>query len=323
MQQGVAQRRAGQDQPALESFRQAQAISPSPRILAQIALAEQALGQWVDADHSLRTALADEADPWIGRNRGALETALNAIQNRLATVEITCNVPGAEIQINGRRRGTTPLSAPLRVEAGTANIELSLSGYYSLRRTLELTGSGSFRERFNLVEVPPATDPNANNNAVGNRVGPPPTVVYVPPPPASPRTIASTALLIGGAAMIAGGVGAHVYWQDRVDLYNADIEQDTNGTFTEGCFLSTSTYPRRADRCGAILSESWAGFGLAVTGYVLGAGALAAGVVLRLLPETPASVTATTARRRVPSASFACTPSLTPSLTGAQCHGTF
>src|SRR3982751_2270792 len=65
IRRGIELRRAGRDAEALEQFRQANQLAPSPRAAAQIGLAEQALGRWLDADGHLRAALAAPSDPWI------------------------------------------------------------------------------------------------------------------------------------------------------------------------------------------------------------------------------------------------------------------
>ena len=48
IKQGVELRAKGKDAEALVLFQKAYAATPSPRALAQIALAEQALGRWIE-----------------------------------------------------------------------------------------------------------------------------------------------------------------------------------------------------------------------------------------------------------------------------------
>jgi tetratricopeptide (TPR) repeat protein len=302
VQQGVAQRRAGQDQLALESFRRANELSPAPRTRAQIALAEQALGQWAEADRDLRAALSAGQDQWIQRNRGALEAALNAIAGRIATIEVLCATEGARLFVNGQETSGFPLTDPLRLAAGTIALEVRRDGYRTVRRAIDVEGGRSYRESFSLVPNALADDPEPDPTRGVDRTRRPPPVVEPPPPP-----VASTVLLGAGAGMLALGIVGHVYWQNRVSLYNSDVILRADGGFEEGCFLSTASYPRRSDRCSAILTESWAGFGLALTGYVLGAAGVGAGLYLRFArrPETAAPL------------ALSCAPTF--GLTGAQC----
>src|SRR5688572_26126191 len=83
IQRGIDLRRRGQDAEALESFRAANERRPTPRAMAQIGLAEQALGRWIDADLHLGEALSAGDDPWIVKNRGALEGARALVEKHL------------------------------------------------------------------------------------------------------------------------------------------------------------------------------------------------------------------------------------------------
>lgn len=320
VQQGVAQRRAGQDQLALESFRRAFAIVPAPRTQAQIALAEQALGQWADADRDLRAALGATSDDWIQRNRAPLEAALNSIASRMATLDIVCTNQGARLLVNGREVGAFPLRDPVRVETGTVALEVRLDGYRTVRRAIDVEGGRSYRESFTLIQTP--IDEPDDNSGADPRTR---TRVIVQPADA-PAPPLSWALLGGGVALAAGGVAGHVYWQNRVSLYNSNVIVRADGGYEPGCFLSTESYPTRSARCGAILSESWAGFGLAVAGYALGAAAFGAGLYVRFThrpareapppsaPNRGAAAASTTARN---TPAWTCAPTL--GVAGAQC----
>src|ERR1700755_329211 len=50
LHEGVSLRRQGRDEEALEVFRRAHAEAPTPRTSAQMALAAQAVGNWVEAE---------------------------------------------------------------------------------------------------------------------------------------------------------------------------------------------------------------------------------------------------------------------------------
>ncbi len=159
---GVQLRQAGNDDEALAEFRRADQLMPSPRTKAQIALAEQALGQWVAAERDLRAALSAADDPWIQRNRDALNAAMQQISSRLGSLEVRTATAGAELFINEERVGTLPLSAPVRVAVGTLTIEVRAPGHTSQRRTVEVTANARLREVFTLVVT---RDLNAGNGA--------------------------------------------------------------------------------------------------------------------------------------------------------------
>src|SRR5580692_7273665 len=105
VQQGVQLRREGHDVEALAVFARALAMDGTPRTRAQVALAEQALGFWLEAERDLSAALSAGEGPWFVQHREALNTALEAIRRRLATLSLEVNVEGAELWINGARAG--------------------------------------------------------------------------------------------------------------------------------------------------------------------------------------------------------------------------
>ncbi len=134
IQRGIQLRRQRDDAAALESFRQAYAANPTPRALAQIALAEQALGKWVDAERDLSQSMARD-DVWIRNNMPLLQRALDSIEQHLASLSVTTNVVGAEMWIDGVR--VTALPAPaVRVVAGSAVIEIRAPAYETVRRAI-------------------------------------------------------------------------------------------------------------------------------------------------------------------------------------------
>ena len=151
---GVTLREAGRDQEALERFEAAYRRSKEPRALAQIALAEQALGRWVAAEQHLTEALAS-SDPWIQARSRPLRRALAKIKSMLASLTVVIpGVDGATVVVNGQRRGTTPLPAAISVVAGRVVIEVSAEGYLPLTHRIELEPQTHARKRLPLVAQP-------------------------------------------------------------------------------------------------------------------------------------------------------------------------
>lgn len=157
--QGVTLRTQQRDAEALALFERANAMTPSPRALAQIALAEQALNRWVAAERHLREALASASDPWIARNAPALRSALGVIDSHLGRLEVRTNVPGAELWVSAVREGTLPLTAPLRVPVGSLPIEVRAAGYQPATRTVTITTGNITTETITLTQDPQVVGP--------------------------------------------------------------------------------------------------------------------------------------------------------------------
>ena len=138
IEQGITLREAGKDAEALEQFQKAYALSPTPRALAQMALAEQALGRWVVAEAHLVRAARSVQDAWIMKNRAALDGALVTIAKHLGDLEIAGGLEGAEVLLDGVGVGKLPLSGPVRAEVGTRTLEIKRDGYYPVSRMVTI-----------------------------------------------------------------------------------------------------------------------------------------------------------------------------------------
>ena len=147
---GLELRRDGRDEEALKLFRQAYALAPSPRSLAQVALAEQALGQWVAADDDMASALHSSDDPWIARNASALNKALLVIRSHTGQIMILGTPAGADVRINGNVIGRLPLAHPGRVPAGDVLVTVEAPGYESISRKVSVAANALDRETIDL-----------------------------------------------------------------------------------------------------------------------------------------------------------------------------
>lgn len=156
IERGLEARTRSADDEAVRHFEAALTVERTPRALAQLALAEQALGRWVAAEAHLREALAT-GDPWIASHRGVLDDAMATMRRHLGRLAISASVDGAEARVNGRLVGTLPLDEPIWVEVGTAIVELSAPGYVGVRRQAEITTGGLARVRVDLVADVSAT----------------------------------------------------------------------------------------------------------------------------------------------------------------------
>jgi hypothetical protein len=246
---GVERRRAGDDQEALALFTRADAVRPSGHARAQMGLALQALGRWVEAERALTAVLPRRDDPWVERYRNLLESGLAAVQSHLAWLDVTCTTAGATLYVQGALAGALPLGEPLRVEAGRVVIEVSAPGYVTEHRERDVEGNARVREAFTLLPA----------QASQTR-----------------RMLAWVAAGTAGA-LLAGGVVAHALRETNAASYNDD-SQCLYGNLTRyqrcGHYLDTSQTAQTV----AIVGYS----GAAVA-------AIASVVLFLLPPERPTS----------------------------------
>jgi hypothetical protein len=258
LKRGVDLRREHKDEDALAAFKEAARLSPSPVARAQIALAEQALGRWLDAERDLAKVLADPDDPWIAKNHDALEEARGMIDEHCAWLTVDANVERAEITLDDR---TLARGREERVVAGSTILVVQSSGYVPVVRHVDLAPRSHTRLAMILAPLVATPLPSPATLAA-------PRAVATDLPRASatreePSLIGPLALsAIGGVALVVGAsFGVHAL--------NTKYERDGACAAPAGCPSSASA--QLADiheatfRAGIALGVSAASF--------LGAGA--------------------------------------------------
>jgi hypothetical protein len=295
--EGLSLRKAGKDDEALKRFQRAYATSPSPRARAQIALAEQALGQWIRAELDLESALASEADPWIVKNRTALDSALAIVRRHVGRLEVRSE-PDAEVFVDGAKRDLLPGETNFRLEAGPHVLEVRAAGFVAVTRTIEVLPGALTRETVSLVRrlvesepPPPAVGTPSSSLTRG------PVALPVEPVERGPNVLAWAITLAGGALI---GTGAVSRWQRErnVNAYNEDPKCGGIG--------SSAQSAECASRIDA--EQSWST--ISVVSFVAG-GILTVGGVALLLSSPRGS-----SRQNV---SAACSPGFA----ALSCSGTF
>jgi hypothetical protein len=262
---GIALRKKGDDQQALPYFERAFALDPTPRATAQLGLVEYALGHWVRAEEHLSDALST-ADPWVAKHRGVLESALAQVGNRLGSLEVSANIDGAELFVDGEAKGKLPLSKPLRLVAGAYTVELSLPGFHEASRRVQIAARAVARETVKLEPLsaskasPVATSRGIEKDAPAPKHEPPATRAG-----AGQQTrfgaIKWVAAGTGGALLASAGVLA-ILREQQVSSYNDDSTcGGTNRSNTPDC----NTRIERANTLGTLALGSLVG------GVVIGA----------------------------------------------------
>jgi hypothetical protein len=230
LRQGVQLRREHRDAEALEAFQRALAASGSPIARAQVALAEQALGEWVEAERDLKLALADSDEAWIARNRPALEDAGGEIARHLGSLTVTIEPKGAEPRLDGQRIAP---GIETRLPVGPATLDVSAPGYMTQNRRLDIAPSADVRVSVTLAPlVAPPGEPVA--------ASPPANAESLPTPGTTAERQRTPPIGVGPVALGAAGligVGAGIYFGLRAT--NETQQRDalcSAGTCSPGAF---------------------------------------------------------------------------------------
>jgi hypothetical protein len=158
IREGIELRRARDDLSALKRFQQAYEISKSPKAIAQVGLAEQALGRWATADKHLHQALQSVDDPWIQKYRSAIDQALAVVSTHVGRLDVTGRPAGADVRVDGELVGHLPLTEPITVTAGGLALEVRAAGHLPIVRATTVAAGLLTRENFNLQPLSPAAE---------------------------------------------------------------------------------------------------------------------------------------------------------------------
>jgi hypothetical protein len=131
IQRGLALRKDRNDAAAVQEFRRAYEILPNGRSAAQLGLAERQVKNWVDADRHLAEALRDRTDPWIRKNRTAIEIQQQTVARHVGRVVVGGEPSGADVFLNGQSVGTVPLREPATVAPGPVRVDVRAPGHIS------------------------------------------------------------------------------------------------------------------------------------------------------------------------------------------------
>jgi hypothetical protein len=297
--QGLALRKAGDDQGALPLFQKGYEATHAPRAAAQLGLCEQALGRWLDAETHVTEALKAADDPWVKKNDETLYAALVVIKSHVGRLEIVGTPAGATVTVNGLEVGPLPLAEPIRVAAGEVEVALTLPGYVRASRSVRVDGAG-----YQKIAL------HAEREAV-----PAPAAVATPAEPAAEPAAATTPTAVATVtehpaeeSQAGGGWRKPVRWTALglgavslgVGIYGILHNRSLVDQFDDGCGIDGKTgvaHPKTGSTetdmtCGDLKQRYETASTIGTVGLVSAGIFAAAGVVLWLTEPEPGPVQA-------------------------------
>jgi len=129
---------AGELEPALKELEAAYALHPHFAVLRHMAEVHAALGH-PDRAVELYERYLEQADDTVSVDRRReVAAAVERQKARLASVTLEVAPEGAHVRVDGKEVGTAPLTRPLLLLPGLHELAVSLSGYESKERTIEV-----------------------------------------------------------------------------------------------------------------------------------------------------------------------------------------
>jgi hypothetical protein len=120
---------------ALDLFLRSRALVPSIANTTNAGLSLERLGRLDEALDMYEELLASFAERLTEQERTALAAKVAQLRAQVSTLEVSANVEGTLV-VDGRRRGTVPLSAPVRVAPGLHVVRVLRDGYTPAEATI-------------------------------------------------------------------------------------------------------------------------------------------------------------------------------------------
>ena len=201
-----------------------------------------------------------------------LRKALEELKQRVGSVSVIVNRPGADVLVDGDAVGTSPLSGEVYVDVGPHHVEARLPGSVPVSERLDALAGEEYRVELNLA--PSSEEPAKASSPTAS------APVDSAPAPVEPKrsyTPAIVAASIGGAALI-GGVVSLVVSANR-DAQAREELDELSGLNPCGQGIDSS----RAARCDEIAKKADSAETFRALGFVGLGAALAAGAVTYVL----------------------------------------
>jgi tetratricopeptide (TPR) repeat protein len=141
---------------ALVEFERAYQLSNNYKVLYNIGQVRIQLGRYAKAKEALEDYLKAGGTSLSAERTQAVNKDLATLAERTATLNIITPEVGADISLDGKVIATSPLSAPLIVDAGEHNLVLHKAGFYDAAQSVTLAGHDQLELTVELKPIPVA-----------------------------------------------------------------------------------------------------------------------------------------------------------------------
>ncbi|MFO0761507.1 MAG: PEGA domain-containing protein [Byssovorax sp.] len=194
---GKEQMKAGNLREAYTEYKAAFALKQSYDIAANLGNVELELGMPRDAAEHLSFALKSAAVGVSQDRLDKLKARLGEAKNLVGTAKVQTNLDGAEVFIDGRSVGRSPITDELYVDPGPCVVEARLAGHDTAREQVDFKRATTRNVLLTL---------KLTGSAVGVPTAPPTASGTAPPPP--PHAKSKIPIFVGVAGGLAGlGMG--------------------------------------------------------------------------------------------------------------------
>jgi hypothetical protein len=134
---------AGDAVTAIREYEAARTLQPSFEAALGLARAERTRRDSLKAREQLTAITKEFFAKLTDKQRSQLEAERSLVANGIASLSLDVKEPGASVALDGKPVGTTPLSAPLELNAGKYELSVKKPGFAADVRQLELAGGNT------------------------------------------------------------------------------------------------------------------------------------------------------------------------------------
>ncbi|MEI9936979.1 MAG: PEGA domain-containing protein [Pseudomonadota bacterium] len=139
---------------ALVEFERAYQLSNNYKVLYNIGQVRMQLGRYAKAKEALEDYLKAGGTNLSPERSQAVNKDLATLAERTASLNVVTHEVGADISLDGKVIGTSPLSSPVIVDAGEHNLVLHKSGFYDSAQSVTLAGHDQVELTVELKPIP-------------------------------------------------------------------------------------------------------------------------------------------------------------------------
>jgi hypothetical protein len=148
---------------ALLEFRRAYEISPDWRMLYNIAQVLQEMQDYPGAVDHFERYLQEGGDRITDSRREAVLAEIARLKPRVAFLQVSVEQPGAEVLIDDRTRGQSPLPERVAISMGRRKVTVRKQGFQDAERYVELGGGEQATLSFDLVRLDASRGPQTES----------------------------------------------------------------------------------------------------------------------------------------------------------------
>jgi hypothetical protein len=208
-------------------------------IAASIGEIELSRKRYPEAAQYLNYAIAMLPPYQSEKQLTALRKSLQECQKHVGTYELSANVKGAVVNLDGVDVGKTPLDGPLFLSPGWHILLVTMDGYKRGDKSVNVSAGASEKLDVQLVPVEaekpvpaaPAASPLPQPNL--NVTNPPPPVESAPAKP-------NPWILVGGGVVTVGGIVTGLVFNSKANSYFDKAQTTRARTGPTGCDIGGS-----------------------------------------------------------------------------------